>query len=112
MVETIHIGERERHFYELCAYVVMENHVHLLIRPFQPVPLIMRWLKGSTARKANQLLERTGKAFWQDESYDHWVRSHKELAKIVKYIEWNPMAAGLVHSAEEWPWSSAYSGQM
>ena len=55
MVETIHIGERERHFYEMGAYVVMANHVHLLIRPFQPVPLIMRWLKGSTARKANQL---------------------------------------------------------
>ena len=110
VVETIHIGHRERSFYELCAYVVMPNHVHVLFRPFQPVPRIMRWLKGSTARKANQVLGRTGERFWQDESYDHWVRNDREFVKIVRYIEWNPVAAGLVRSVEEWPWTSGLAG--
>jgi putative transposase len=60
----------------------MPNHVHLLILPNTAVSEIMRWLKGSTARKANQLLERTGRPFWQDESYDHWVRSDKKFGRI------------------------------
>ncbi len=59
-VETIILGERERCFYRLWAWVVMPNHVHLLIRPFHPLSRIMRWLKGSIARKANQILLRTG----------------------------------------------------
>jgi putative transposase len=104
---AIQIGEAERGFYELCAWVVMPNHVHLLILPRRPVPVIMRWLKGSTARRANQLLRRTGSPFWQDESYDHWVRNGKELSRITRYIEENPVTAAFVPSAELWRWSSA-----
>src|SRR4051812_18714666 len=107
VAETIEMGERERVFYELGAWAVMANHVHLLILPKVPVRVIMRWLKGSTARKANLLLGRTGRPFWQDESFDHWVRSGRELDRIVSYIEENPVEAGLVASAELWPWSSA-----
>src|SRR5207245_748770 len=70
-------------------------------------PVIIRWLKGSTARKANLLLGRTGKRFWQDESYDHWVRNSREFERIIHYIEQNPVTAGLVTSATLWPWSSA-----
>jgi hypothetical protein len=43
---------------------------------------ITRWVKGCTARRANLLLGRTGRAFWQDESYDHWVRKPEELAVV------------------------------
>ena len=50
---AILIGDLERHFYPLRAWVVMPNHVHLLILPLVPVPVLMRWLKGSTARSAN-----------------------------------------------------------
>lgn len=67
IAEAIQSGERDKHFYELRAWVLMPNHAHLLILPKVPVPVIMRWLKGSTARKANQLLGRTGQRFWQDE---------------------------------------------
>jgi putative transposase len=85
----------------------MPNHVHLLILPRAGVAEITRWLKGSTARRANMLLQRTGLSFWQDESYDHWVRNARELNRIAAYIEENPVAAGLVDSKELWPWSSA-----
>jgi type I restriction enzyme R subunit/putative DNA methylase len=107
VVDALVGGERERGFYELSAWVVMPNHVHLLILPRVAVAEITRWLKGSTARRANLLLQRTGQPFWQDESYDHWVRNAREFDRIVAYIEENPVAAGLVDSMELWPWSSA-----
>ena len=107
VAEAIQIGEGERHFYELDAWVVMPNHVHLLILPKVPVAVLMRWLKGSTARSANLLLGRTGQPFWQDESYDHYARHSIQRDRIIAYIEENPVSAGLVSSAELWPWSSA-----
>jgi putative DNA methylase len=56
--------------------------------------------------EANLLLGRTG-AFWQHESYDHWVRNEREFNRIVAYIEENPVSAGLAAAVEDWPWSSA-----
>ena len=94
--------------YELGPYVVMRNHVHVLLLPKVPVPKLMRSLKGASARQANLILGRTGEAFWQTESYDHWVRDQREWDKIARYIEANPVRAGIVQSAEEYRWSSAY----
>jgi REP element-mobilizing transposase RayT len=107
VAETICDGERQRRFYELQAWVVMPNHVHLLILPQVGLPQITRWIKGRTAREANLLLGRSGKPFWQHESYDHWVRSERELQRIAGYIEENPVSAGLAAAPEDWPWSSA-----
>jgi hypothetical protein len=53
------------------------------------------------------VLGRSGQAFWQDESYDHWIRSARELEEIISYVEGNPVNAGLVSTEEQWPWSSA-----
>ncbi|HEX8847496.1 MAG TPA: hypothetical protein VF791_22830, partial [Pyrinomonadaceae bacterium] len=64
-------------------------------------------IKGFTAREANKLLNLTGQPFWQDESYDRWVRDETELKRIIRYIEHNPVSAGLVAKPEDWPWSSA-----
>jgi REP element-mobilizing transposase RayT len=105
--KAIVVGECERHFYELRAWVVMPNHVHLLILPSIKVAVLMRWLKGSTARSANLVLGRTGQPFWQDESYDHYLRRSMSIERTVAYIERNPVSAGLVSSPECWPWSSA-----
>jgi REP element-mobilizing transposase RayT len=106
VVESIHKGVELAHF-ELGAYVVMANHVHLLILPKIAADRLMKSLKGSTAREANRALGRTGEPFWQKESYDHWVRGAREFARIRAYIESNPVKAGLVSMPEEFPWSSA-----
>jgi REP element-mobilizing transposase RayT len=45
--------------------------------------------------------------FWQQESYDHWARDEDELERIIRYVEQNPVKAGLVAKAEDWPFSSA-----
>jgi hypothetical protein len=66
-------------------------------------------LKGFAAYRANDLLGRRGQAFWQDESYDHLVRSGTRFDRIRSYIEENPVKAGLVSEARRHPWSSAAS---
>ena len=91
----------------LHAWVVMPNHVHVLLEPRAPMATITKAIKGSTARRANRLLGRTGKYFWQDETFDHWIRNGAEFEKVKKYIERTPVVAGLVSNASDWPWSSA-----
>lgn len=97
------------HLYTLWSYVVMANHIHVFLKPKgeATVASITKHLKGSSAREANRLLQRTGKPFWQDESFDHWCRDRTEFFRIVRYIENNPVKAGLVNKAADWKWSSA-----
>jgi putative transposase len=107
VVAAIRRGDQELGHYELHAYVLMANHVHLLIVPKIAPRQLLRALKGSTAREANRILGRTGKPFWQRESYDHWVRNESEWVSIRAYIERNPVTAGLAANPEDYPWSSA-----
>jgi putative transposase len=95
--------------YQLGPFVIMANHVHLLLLPSISPSLLLKSLKGVTAREANRLLDRTGEQFWQRESYDHWVRNDAEWSRIASYIERNPVKAGLVEKEEDYPWSSANS---
>jgi REP element-mobilizing transposase RayT len=96
--------------YDLGPWVVMPNHVHVLVRPLGAHLLdgIVRSWKGFTARAANQLLGRTGEAFWAREFYDHLVRDDAERARLGDYIHDNPVKAGLCARWEDWPWSSAH----
>ncbi len=107
IVRTLRRGEIELRQYTLYAFVVMANHVHVLLQPRVPMRRITNGVKGVTARVANQILGRTGQPFWQDESFDRWVRNEAEFERIRSYIERNPVAAGLVKKPEDWPWSSA-----
>ncbi len=105
-------GEKEYRLYELFSWVIMPNHVHVVMRPFRPLPEVMRWIKGSTARSANLVLERTGKPFWQYETYDHCIRNTDELNRIIQYVEQNPVRAGLSSVPAELAQSSgANAGQ-
>ena len=79
--------------------------------PKTSLPVILRWWKGSTARPANLILGRTGEAFWQDESFDHCVRDEAELDRLVRYVEYNPVSAGLAANPRAWRWSSARLGR-
>jgi putative transposase len=93
--------------YQLGAFVIMANHVHVLLLPLVAPSHLLKSLKGVTAREANKILGRTGEPFWQRESYDHYVRDEKGWRRIEAYIEENPVTAGLVARAEEYAWSSA-----
>ena len=93
--------------YHLHAWVIMPNHVHLLVTPHTAASTFLRRLKGYCARHANRVLGLTGQPFWQDESYDRVVRTGEEFRRIESYIVTNPVTAGLVRSIEAFPWSSA-----
>ncbi|HEC33887.1 MAG TPA: hypothetical protein ENI37_04145 [Chloroflexi bacterium] len=102
---------RDGKVYDLWAFCVMPNHVHLVCRPlgkpdgsYHPLSAILHSLKGYTAYRANRELGRKG-AFWQDESYDHVVRDEQELNRVITYVLNNPVEAGLVQTWEEWPWA-------
>ena len=109
VVESLHRGEELGH-YDLASFVVMANHVHVLLLPKVSPSQLLKALKGSTAHDADRLLGRTGEPFWQYESYDHWVRDECERDRVESYIENNPVKAGLVERAEEYRWSSAWTG--
>jgi len=105
--------------YKMPARVVMPNHVHALLIPLEPFPLedIIHSWKSFTAKEANRILKRTGR-FWQAEYFDRYIRDGKHYLAAVDYIEQNPVKAGLCHTPEEWPFSSAriraleYAGRM
>ncbi len=110
VVAALRDGENQFHRYMLHAYAVMANHVHVLVTPNVPSTKWLGPLKGFTSHRANELMRAHGNAFWQDESYDHRVRSGEEFERIHAYIENNPVKAGLVEQASDFPWSSAHRG--
>jgi REP element-mobilizing transposase RayT len=110
VVACLRDGEERFHRYQMHSFVVMPNHVHLLATPQVAATRWLGPLKGFTAHEANRILGRNG-PFWQDESYDHLVRSDAEFERIREYIEGNPVKAGLVTAAENWQWSSAGEDQ-
>ncbi len=114
--------------YDLIAYSIMPNHVHLVIDvgrvadptlpafnniqnrdgrdgvPSYKLTDILASLKKYIALRANRELHRSG-AFWQDESYDHVIRDESELERTIEYVLQNPVQANMVNSWELWPWS-------
>jgi len=96
--------------FHLHAAVVMPDHVHLLFTPLQnqagwpyTVPEILKLIKGTSARSINQLLGHRGPV-WQDESFDHVLRSDESLEQKLEYIRQNPVRKGLVNRPEDYLW--------
>ena len=104
------IQETLQHFdgqrYDLIAWCIMPNHVHVIVRPFEghDLPGILHSWKSFTAKQANKLLGETG-AFWQDEYYDHLIRDEKDFNHHLSYLLQNPEKAGL----DAWPWVGSRS---
>jgi REP element-mobilizing transposase RayT len=94
----------------LHAAVIMPDHVHLLLTPLRgqngwPFPLvgILQCLKGVTAHRINKLLHISGPV-WEEESFDHVLRSEESLKEKAQYIQQNPVEAGLVRAPEDYRW--------
>jgi REP element-mobilizing transposase RayT len=96
--------------FRLHAAVVMPDHVHLLLTPLQDMdgwsiglPAILKLIKGASARGVNKLLRNCGPV-WQEESFDHVLRSQESLEQKLEYIRQNPVRRGLVKKPEDYPW--------
>jgi REP element-mobilizing transposase RayT len=94
----------------LHAVVVMPDHVHMLLKPLRnengwPFPLvdILQCFKGATAHRINKLLGTSGPV-WEEESFDHGLRSDESLKEKCEYIRQNPVRAGLVEKPEDYSW--------
>jgi putative transposase len=90
------------------AWCLMTNHVHFLMVPEKETSLALS-LKEATRRHARRINERHGVRghLFQERFYSYPVQTDRHLAAVARYIEQNPVKAGLVLDAENYPWSSA-----
>lgn len=122
---------RDEHDFLVCAYVVMPEHVHVLIWPLNDeydLPGILQSMKQGVGQKAIFRAKRRGDAdkflepsksgkmqfrFWQaGGGYDRNFRTAKAIWAAIRYIHNNPVARKLVENPGDWEWSSynAYEG--
>jgi len=93
---------RDGRDYRLLAWVIMPNHVHALVELWHlPLGELLKSWKGYTAKEVNKLLRREG-TFWEGDYFDRYVRDEDHLRRVVRYIENNPVKAGLVRRKEDW----------
>jgi REP element-mobilizing transposase RayT len=92
------------------AAVVMPDHVHLLLTPLRDqagnlrsLVEILQGIKGASAHSVNRALRRSGPV-WQEESFDHVLRSEESFEQKVEYIRQNPVRRGLVARPEDYRW--------
>ena len=123
-IAEIVVGQIKRFdgdLYNLMAYCIMSNHVHLVIDTqvqlfgippneeinesnYKQLDKIMKRIKGASSRYANLALDSNGQ-FFEHESHDHFIRNEKELLRILSYVVNNPVKAGLVSKWEDFPFS-------
>jgi len=84
----------DRRLYDLAAFCIMPNHLHILFRQKEPLAKIMKKLKGTSATEINRMLHRRGK-FWASDYYDKMIRDEKHFATVYYYIRYNPIKAEL-----------------
>jgi len=97
--------------YELYVAVVMPDHVHLILTPLineqtceiHSIVEIMRVIKSASSHLINRQLHRRG-AVWQEESFDHVLRSSEGLDAKVLYVLQNPERKGLVRDWRDYRW--------
>ena len=96
--------------FHLHAAVIMPEHVHLLLTPMQDedgwvygLPAILKSIKRASARAVNKLTNISGPV-WQEESFDHVLRSQESLEDTLEYIRQNPVRRGLVRKPEDYRW--------
>ena len=98
-------------WFDVLAYCIMPNHGHVVLMPYESsdtadysLARIMHNIKRNSANHANKVLGRTG-AFWQHETYDHFARANAELERMIKYVLYNPVKAGLTNDWSKWKWT-------
>ena len=114
VTEAIHFRDNKE--YDLYAFCIMSNHIHLVFRDLHsnhedqknerafPVTKIMQGLKSYTGLMANRELNRTG-SFWHEESYDRLIRNTNELDNTIRYTLNNPVKINLVKNWRDWPYN-------
>jgi REP element-mobilizing transposase RayT len=125
VLKTLHYC-RENKGLKLFAWVLLDNHMHLLAASEQ-LPKTMQEFKSFTARELIRLAQKDGREWllaqfkfykthhkgdshyqvWQEGYHPQVITTEDMLRQKIEYIHYNPVKAGLVDKAEDWPYSSA-----
>ncbi len=94
--------------YRLYAWTVMPNHVHVLVGVL-PGASLTRIVQGWKSYSAHWIRNHIGTRgrIWQPDYWDRFIRDDEHFVSAVEYVENNPVAAGLVNRAQDWPYGSA-----
>ncbi len=95
--------------YLLHEFVVMPNHLHLLLTPIVTLERALQFIKGGFSYRARKELGYAGE-IWQPSYYDRRVRDMQEYLNFREYIRQNTVSRGLAAEPEEYPYGSAYPG--
>jgi REP element-mobilizing transposase RayT len=87
----------DKRLFEIIAFCIMPNHIHILFKQKEPLSEVLRVIKGGSAHIANNILERKGK-FWAGKYYDAVIRDEEHFNSVYNYIKENPQKAGLKDS--------------
>jgi REP element-mobilizing transposase RayT len=98
----------KRYEFRLLSFVVMPDHLHVIVvpRPGDTISQVMRFIKGTYARRHNDRVTKYGPV-WQRSFHDRAIRGENDLFRFVQYIEDNPVKAGIVPKSEEYPYCSS-----
>ena len=97
---------RERHSWAVGSYVIMPDHVHFFCAPefdAKTLPIFVGSWKEWTSKAIKGQLRRTG-SIWQQEFFDHVLRSSESYSEKWNYVRNNPVRHGFVANADDWPW--------
>jgi len=103
-VEAVLEQIRARHQARVYAYVLMPEHIHLLVN--EPPRIVLAQFLKAVKQVTSRKLKGSRKKFWQDRYYDSSVYGEKARSEVIRYIHRNPVKRGLVTKPEQWPWSS------
>ncbi len=97
---------KNKHLFKLFNYELMNSHVHLFLQPSHKIPLekTMHLINWNYARKYNKQWSRKGH-FWLDRYKSIPVESDRYALALMRYMNRNPIRAGIVSQPGEWPWS-------
>ncbi|MGO9335896.1 MAG: REP-associated tyrosine transposase [Terracidiphilus sp.] len=93
---------RKRYDFVVCGYVVMPEHIHLLVS--EPNKTLLS--KAIQALKLSVSVQSRERPFWQARYYDFNVHNEEKRVEKLRYMHRNPVKRGLVEKPEDWPWSS------
>jgi putative transposase len=93
----------QRQAFEIVAYVLMPDHLHVLVEGARDDSDFVKWLNLFRQLSAYWERKRSGNVLWQEGYWDYTLRDDDAVAGIASYIAWNPVEAGLVASPEQYP---------
>ena len=96
-----------RYSMNIFAYCLLPNHFHIVVMPLRAEELSkwMQWLMTSHVRRYHRHYGTSGHV-WQGRFKSFPIQEDAHLLTVLRYVEGNPLRAGLASSAREWPWSS------